>query len=662
MNEQCYRHGAVFKVCREDTEETIKENLSQMKRAGFNTVVVWPAAFWWEEKKEGYPYNTGRYILKIAEELQIDVIMELAGQITCMEYMPDFLMKDEYFARKSDGSIEFGQPSFGFLNYFHPEVSAIIKESFQKTAAAYKDFKALLAYDIFNETMFRSFDEYTMEEFRRWLKEKYGTIENLNRVWERTYRDFSQVSYTEWKWLSVMPQADWLSFKKAAIKRFLDGWCSAVRAVDSKHPLIADNIFSGATPAGSYDRPQDDFSLQETVDIIGMSFYPKSVHGVMEPQLRHEVYSGFYAASKYKGFLISEMQTHLQALFNPTTAVSPKELELWCYEGIAGGATGLIYWMWRPFSKGLQTLGRGLVDYKNRPTERLEAAKRLSEFFKNTPPLHPQKAKVAVVYDRFCEDLQKTYTMAYDVDNNFYVNAIYGAYKAFFDAGIPCDIVELSEIDRYETVVLCNHLSLGKAAAEKLCQFVKAGGNVVIDGKTGVVDEEALALKNIPGGDFSPFVGEDYLDSDDKDPTFTVGDLAVDGYYHRDLVEVSQDALVEATFSDGAAAVVSTCNGGTVLTVNTQLFYGYFMKNSKSVVEYIKTLGRRFGLFLYELSDGLSCKLLKSDNESFAFIFNYSDTAKKGTFRALDGYTFEIEVAAEGVKVLRWTPKEGKNA
>ena len=422
--------------------------------------------------------------------------------------------------------------------------------------------------------MFRSFDEYTVEEFRKWLKEKYKTIEKLNCIWERTYTDFSEITYQQWKWLSVMPQADWFSFKKASIKRFMDGWCSALKSVDSTHPLIADNIFSSATPAGSYTRPQDDFSLQEVADIIGMSFYPKSTSGVIEPALRHEIFSGFYAASKYGGFLISEMQTHIQALFNPTTAVKKQELLQWCFEGIAGGAQGLIYWMWRPFTKGLQTLGRGLVDYKNRPTERLEAAKELSEYFSKNKTLKPVRADVAVVYDSFCEDLQKTYTMAYDVDDNIYVNSIYGAYKAFFDAGIPCDIVLAENIEQYKTVVLCNHLSMGKETAKRLSEYVQNGGNVIIDGKTGVVDETGLALKNIPCGEFNRFVGTDYIDTSYELLQFTSNGKPICGYYEREITDVENGAVTEATFSDGRAAIVSKTSGGTVLTFNTQLFYG----------------------------------------------------------------------------------------
>ena len=43
--QEVFHYGAVLKVTREDTYESIRRNLEQMKECGFNAVVIWPAAF-----------------------------------------------------------------------------------------------------------------------------------------------------------------------------------------------------------------------------------------------------------------------------------------------------------------------------------------------------------------------------------------------------------------------------------------------------------------------------------------------------------------------------------------------------------------------------------------------------------------------------------------
>ena len=45
-----FLYGTVIKLTREDTPADIERNFIQMREAGFDTAVVWPAFFWWEEK------------------------------------------------------------------------------------------------------------------------------------------------------------------------------------------------------------------------------------------------------------------------------------------------------------------------------------------------------------------------------------------------------------------------------------------------------------------------------------------------------------------------------------------------------------------------------------------------------------------------------------
>ena len=115
MQKQSFLYGTVIKLQREDTLADIERNFRIMKDAGLDTVVVWPASFWWEEKKEGYPFNTGREVLRIAEKIGLGIIMELAGQLPQMEYIPDFMMKDEYYCVDENGNRRLGFASFGKL-------------------------------------------------------------------------------------------------------------------------------------------------------------------------------------------------------------------------------------------------------------------------------------------------------------------------------------------------------------------------------------------------------------------------------------------------------------------------------------------------------------------------------------------------------------------
>ena len=652
-----FLYGSVLKVTSRDTTESIEKHFALMRDCGMDTVVVWPSAFWWEKKGEDYPFATGKALLKSAEKFGIKVVMELAGQISTSEYIPDFLMKKEYHPTTLEGHREWGQNSFGFLNYFHPEVNALICEHYRKTAEAYKDFPALLGYDVFNETMFRSFDEFTIAEFRVWLREKYGTIEKLNDVWDRTYSDFEQIEYEQWKWLSIMPEADYAAFRKACIGRFMKNWCKSIKDVDSVHPLIADNIYATASPKCLYKRPQDDFDLKNTVDEIGISFYPKQIGGTMDTPLRHEIFDAFFAASKREGFYVSEMQTHIQALHNPTTCVRPFELKRWCLEAYAGGAKGLIYWMWRPFDKGLQTMGRGLVDYKDRPTERYDLAKELSESYEKYGVIKPIAGKIGLLYDPLCDDFQRIFAESYKLDPALYANSIFGAYKAMFDLNCKCDIILIDELKNYKCVMLSTQLIIDKSRADKLKEYVKNGGIIIIDGRYGVVDEESWVNKDLPGGETNILCGVDYLDTDYENLDFEFDGISVRGFYGRELVNMTSGEKL-AEFADGYPAISRVKYGkGEVYTINTYLWYGYAQKRDNSVKAFAKGLVDKFDLSALSVDGNVSVKLCENESKYLIFVFNYTGEEQSATIEFMGAKT-SVKIAPNDSVIIE---KEKRN-
>lgn len=653
MKTNHYLYGTVMTLSREDTPRSIEENFRQMKSAGLNTVVIWPAVYWWEEKTEGYPFNTGRRVLEIAQRVGLGVVMELAGQLPMMEYIPDFLMKDDYYCVDENGHKRLKHTSFGWLNYFHPEVDALICDIFAQTARAYKDYPALVGYDIFNETAFNSYDEYTLQQFRSWLRTKYRTIDRLNAVWERSYTDFSQISFSPWMWMSIMPSADLGIFRKEAMGMILKRWHAAVKKEDPVHPTIADNIGSMITNGTRvYERPQDEYVLAEAVDEIGISFYPKQVAGCMTPAQRWNTFDAVYAAAGRRGYYISEMQSHIQALFNPTTAVRPYELKQWCCEALAAGAKGQIYWMWRPFTRGLQTSGRGLVDYKNRSTPRLEFAREFAKTVAMTGPLTPLRPRVGILFDSLCEDFQVFYTKCYGkVDQNIYLNSLCGAYEAMYDVGVGADIISLQELENYPVVILSNHIVIGEKTAQALEAYVRQGGVVICDGKTGIVDEEATMNTQLPGGEFNLFIGLDYLDSDYIDMDFPWGGQQLRGYYSKELTR-EDGAEVKAVFSDGTPALAERTHGkGRVITVNTHLWYGYAC-NANNADLFARYLADRFDLRQTKITAPLKVRICDSESGRYAFVFNYTDRDISGQLTG-SGFDCDVTVKANDVLLLR---------
>ncbi|MDF2923803.1 MAG: hypothetical protein K0R57_2717 [Paenibacillaceae bacterium] len=654
-DKRAFPYGAVYRIQRQETWEDISGVLLQMKQAGMNTAVIWPAVYWWEDRSlPDYPYHTGRRILQYAEEIGLQIIMELSGQITSLEYAPDFLMKEEYYAIGYDGAVRRDFRFFGYLNYNHPEVRQLIEQQFAEAARHYKDYSSLYGYDIWNETMFESYDSFTLQAFRTWLKARYGTIAALNDAWDRVYHDFSQIHFNRWTWASVMPEVDYHRFQKESIGRFLREWGQAVKAVDPVHPLIADNIHATVASDSSYDRPQDDWNVAEAVDEYGISFYPKDRHGTMEPWKRALVLAGAHSASTTGRFWISELQTHMRHMFDPTSVVRPGELRQWVWESLAHGAKGLIYWKWDPFPAGLQTGARGLVDHARQGTPRLAEASAIARSIaaheRELALWEPERARALILFDKSSHDFTKAILANYkaSVPDSIYLDGLGGLYRVLWELNIPVRFVTAEDVlaglpEADQTLFITGQLNMDRELADALKLFMEKGGTVVADGKFGEVDNLGLLHRQQPGGPLHGMLGVDLVDVEPDGLEMewhNGGELAVDGlkgFFERKLLKPVGSAVeVAASYADGAPAITrSPCGHGHLLYISTLLWYGYQQQQAPATKAFAARLAEVYGLKPQAELDAPSLKLAVLEGEAgrLVFLFNYSTVTVDASLR-----------------------------
>lgn len=661
---QEFVYGAVLKVERENTLDDIQKSFEAMKDIGFNTVVVWPAVYWWEEKGPGYPYETGKQLLRIAEEAGIGIVMELAGQITALEYMPDPLCKEEYFCEDRKGCRELGTVSYGYLNFNHPEVQALIEQQYTEIAEAYGSFPALRGYDIWNETQFASFDRYTLEKFRVWLKEKYGTLDALNDAWDRAYEKWEQVQFTAWMWASVMAVVDYHQFQKANIGMILKYMRKAIERADSSHEILADNIHSTVTMDAYYERPSDDWGVAAEVDRYGISFYPKFFTKHTPAVRRHQVMAGAHSAAKDGVFSISEMQTHHASMFNPEGSVSPEELWQWCWEAVAHGAKGLIYWKWDPFRKGVQTGGRGLLDCSGRETMRAKTARRVSEILVKEPLLTtaaPEPESAAILYDSLNHDFTKAYTIGFrgtgiGAPDSIYLDSIAGLYRILWKKNIPVKFVTPGQVcagglKQFRAVFLTTQVTMDAPLAQALSEYVEDGGTLVCDGKFAEVDAQGLLYRQIPGAGLSKDFGFELLDFEEGNLEFDADGLQVTGGHdRRQILEESLAAEVEGRFADGKPAVLKASYGaGKLYYISTFLWFACQKGGGEGAAELLDRLLEGCGLqTVFCEEPEVSCLRLNGEGGSLLFALNYDKKEKNIKFSVnLEPQVYEAFIAQE---------------
>ncbi len=504
---ESFLHGAVLLLEEDETPESVAGKYAGMRRLGLNTAVIWPPCFYRDGRRD---YRIQRMALDGAAEAGIGVIIELTGQVRHLEYLPDCDWTDDYAVLNPDGTPARMQNGLGECNYNHPEVKRILREFLTGTIETFRTHPALLAWDVWNETHFKSYDSFTMNEFRRWLARKYGTIAHLNTVWKRSWTSFEQVYPDPITWRSICSECDWEEFRTDNLAAITAEWVRVVRDVDPDHPVIADNVMSNAVWS-EFDRGTDDWKLAAEVDLFGISFYPKTGGRLLknnESWLRRLTFAGAFSAGRGR-FLVSEMQSHCYSEIFTAERVAPDELLDWNLEALFEGCCGTIYWKWEPFKAGFQLGGRGLVLADGSPSRRAGAVARFSRLLADHPELTALTPvrRAAVLYDRTANfTVRAINNRVRDIiGDDQCAQARFGVAMSAAERNVPIAVVTPEQIhqgalDGLSLLFLPGQLVMDPPLAEALTGFVAAGGTIAANWPCGDVTSGGRLAEHLPGG------------------------------------------------------------------------------------------------------------------------------------------------------------------
>jgi len=366
--------------------------------------------------------------------------------------------------------------------------------------------------------------ENTLEHFRKWLREKYENLDNLNHAWNSRYMDWSYVLPERQNRRICCPnEIDWKYFMdNIQIGHVLYSRANAIRDADPiKRPVFAHVGFPviGGGSTWTYARCQD---------FVGSSCYPawssgqgwddvKQSHVISrEDALLTELWDGIALKYDYirscnrRGAPVwaAEFQGGpVSTGFHMGRVPTREDIRRWMLTAVASGVMAISFWVTRAEIMAEEMNGFGLLNCEGYTTERLEEAGFISKALNRHADLFAKPswggAQTAILVNDW--NYQLCMSMSQGGENLPY--SVRGWHRMLWDAGITVDFVNATEMDenyvnKYKAIILPFPLSISEEIASKLSVYVEKGGNLISEACPGRLNEQGYANR----GGLSPLL------------------------------------------------------------------------------------------------------------------------------------------------------------
>jgi beta-galactosidase len=336
----------------------------------------------------------------------------------------------------------------------------------------------------------------TLAEFRRWLEQRYGSLDALNRTWVRRYPDWNAIDAPR----AMGTYLDWIDWRRFIIDRSTNEMrfrTENVRAADPHHVLESHGAhhppLEPMAVAGT-----NGWRLAEVVETWGLSLFPRWFD--IPPYAGAAKFEITRSNAGGKDFWMTELQGGhgSQGLWR-SRKMRPQDIRFWNWLAVAAGAKGIIYWAYHAEATGTEATGFGLVARDGSATERVKEAaanNHLIQAHWGMLKAYRPKPEVAILFDQ--DNSLLAYAMSGQEDAS--TESFRGYYKALWNSDLWADFIEPASLGKpdYKVVIAPWHLIGKKETCERLRRFVEGGGTLVLETGFGLFDERAFYNPVVP--------------------------------------------------------------------------------------------------------------------------------------------------------------------
>ena len=471
-------------------ESVVEEDLRLFRKAGINLVTL-PVFSWAKlEPDEGvYAFEWLDDLMNkfAAHGISVCLATPTTAQPAWLSARyPEVLPVDIAGRKRTHGMRVF----FCYNSLKYRERAAAIAEAM---AERYHDHPALVVWHVSNEYGTYCYCENCQAKFRRWLRERYGSIKNLNdrwhtSFWGRTVYSFEEIMLpTELNDDHRFNPGVQLDYQRFVTDSTVECFLNEYRVLKKYCPDIPVQ-----TNMSGYIKKLDQFKLTKHMDILGWDNYPAPSDRPAMIAFRHDLMRGLYGQ---KPFVLME-QTPSVTNWQPYNRLKrPGEMRLLSWQAVAHGADAIQFFQIRRSIGACEKYHGAVIDHAGRADTRVfREVTQLGEELENIGGLFldgKTPAKAAILFD-----WDNWWAVEYSAGPSIrmkYIDTIQDYYQAAFALNVAVDIIRVEDaLESYQVVIAPLLYMVKHGYEQKLRDYVAKGGTFVTSYFSGMVDEHDL--------------------------------------------------------------------------------------------------------------------------------------------------------------------------
>lgn len=482
-------------------ETTWQEDLDKLKKAQVNSATI--NVFSWSvlEPREGeFHFEQLDKIINLLEQNNISIVFATATATVppwLARKYPEVMRVDTQGIRQLHGKRHNACPNSPI---FQKSIKRLVTELMER----YSERQSITHWHVSNEYGGYCYCENCAEAFRYWLKNKYSTIDSLNKAWNSNFW-----SHTYSSWSDIHPPMritdvfsnnkpvlggaalDYRRFQSDSLLNNYKIERDIIRKYDRERKITTN--FMGS------QKDLDYFKWAKELDIISWDNYPSFDTPVSFTAFQHDLMRGL----KGQPFMLMEQTPNQQNWQQYNALKRPGEMRMLSYHALAHGANTVQFFQLKQSRNGAEKFHGAILSHSLSTEGRIfKEVKQLGEELAEVPEgflSSYSKSKVAIIFDWDSYwGLENCIGPTSHLD---YVESIYQYYKVLYERGINVDFVSRSDDFSSYSLLIAPVLYISTSElSKKIEKYTQDGGIFLTTTMSGLADEnDNIHLGGYPG-------------------------------------------------------------------------------------------------------------------------------------------------------------------